>query len=1058
MIRRASRVPSVARKSSWLIVAVGLTLSVSLLWAFPAAQGWPEAPPLWWLAQAGVPIVYGILVGVFVRAASWPRLLGATALLWAGHLLVGALTDGVIASLQASGVDGVAITRFPPSPLPQLLWLPLLLIPFHDAIVGDPRFRRNGRGPRDRSPVPGRRAPMAVSISPADAPPAPVVPAALSAEGVTTGARERRGESGARPAPSVPHTESAASRTGLTSSPSPTSATAVAETPAARRTLDEMLARETSADVVRVSFARIADQLPAAAFNLPLERMAASLLEPGYLLVPQRLVLAQLAEGLVRAGWETVAEQFPRHLLALNDADITRRLREGQLVLPLDELVPQLAPELFRVAGSLVDLEGIETFPEPFKPIEPEPGQSLAAPIAEAVSTAIAEPEIVTDPRLGSTTSDLLEDEAVAPVGACPLPTVEVVAAAPLCEDAEAIVSTGRELSEDEAAAPVGACPLPTVEVVAAAPLCEDAEAVVSTGRELSEDEAAAPVGACPLPTVEVVAAAPLCEDAEAIVSTGRELSEDEAVAPVGACPLPTVEVVAAAPLCEDAEAIVSTDRELSEDEAAAPVGACPLPTVEVVAAAPLCEDAEAVVSTDRELSEDEAAAPVGACPLPTVEVVAAAPLCEDAEAIVSTDRELSEDEAAAPVGACPLPTVEVVATAPLCEDAEAIVSTDRELSEDEAAAPVGACPLPTVEVVATAPLCEDAEAIVSTDRELSEDEAAASVSGSTPPTVDLIEPARPGRDEAESGPQPLVVAADRPEAGEPESHEAPALADELVEEPVTKWIVAAPPVDPARRGDLAAALEIAALLTPIGPLNAAVDAEDGVTLVSLSSPGLSVPTVSAAARLMLPILAGGRGPWPVDQLTLRGPEGALVLTPLPPERSGGRVLVTAVPPQGSLALLEILCRRAAACHGGGAGSRPERATGGDRSDLLEVEPSTRIRDIGASLSAVGPVVPSAFRDADAETVVYLFLPAECDAQAIAGFAHALGRAMLMAGRSGMPMQSAELAVGGRRLMLRLADLARGCADIIVVAGGRIDRPGLAHRQLESAVRALRAG
>jgi hypothetical protein len=42
--------------------------------------------------------------------------------------------------------------------------------------------------------------------------------------------------------------------------------------------------------------------------------------------------------------------------------------------------------------------------------------------------------------------------------------------------------------------------------------------------------------------------------------------------------------------------------------------------------------------------------------------------------------------------------------------------------------------------------------------------------------------------------------------------------------------------------------------------------------------------------------------------------------------------------------------------------------------------------------------------------------------------------------------------------MLRLPDLASGCADIITVVGGRIDRRGLAYRQLESAAHALRAG
>jgi hypothetical protein len=168
-------------------------------------------------------------------------------------------------------------------------------------------------------------------------------------------------------------------------------------------------------------------------------------------------------------------------------------------------------------------------------------------------------------------------------------------------------------------------------------------------------------------------------------------------------------------------------------------------------------------------------------------------------------------------------------------------------------------------------------------------------------------------------------------------------------------------------------------------------------------------------------------------------------------------VLLAAVPPHASLALLEILCRRAAARHGGHGGPLPTWAADSNGADLLEVEPSTRVRDLCGFLSSVGPVVSSAFRDPEAETVVCLFLPAESDPVATAGFAHDLGRAMQQAGASGMLMQSATMRGGGHRLMLRLPDLAKGCADITVVAGGRIDRPGLAYRQLEWAAHALRA-
>jgi hypothetical protein len=120
--------------------------------------------------------------------------------------------------------------------------------------------------------------------------------------------------------------------------------------------------------LVRVSFDRVAAQFPPGAFHGALEAIGASLPEPGQLAIPQRLVLAQLSEGFVRAGWEVVAAQFPRDLLAMSDEEITRQLADGQLVLPLDELIPQLPPELFRLRGRVVDVESIASIPAPFQP------------------------------------------------------------------------------------------------------------------------------------------------------------------------------------------------------------------------------------------------------------------------------------------------------------------------------------------------------------------------------------------------------------------------------------------------------------------------------------------------------------------------------------------------------------------------------------------------------------------------------------------------------------------------------------------------------------------
>lgn len=126
-------------------------------------------------------------------------------------------------------------------------------------------------------------------------------------------------------------------------------------------------------EVIRIPFARVADQLPAEIFTLPREGVGAHLLEADHLLIPERLVRPQLAEGLVQVGWPIVAEQFPRESLALPDEEIVRRLPDGALVLPLDEVVRQVPPGIFAVPAPTLDVAALEEFPPPFQPYLPTP-------------------------------------------------------------------------------------------------------------------------------------------------------------------------------------------------------------------------------------------------------------------------------------------------------------------------------------------------------------------------------------------------------------------------------------------------------------------------------------------------------------------------------------------------------------------------------------------------------------------------------------------------------------------------------------------------------------
>src|SRR4030095_12162010 len=104
-----------------------------------------------------------------------------------------------------------------------------------------------------------------------------------------------------------------------------------------------------------------------------------------------------------------------------------------------------------------------------------------------------------------------------------------------------------------------------------------------------------------------------------------------------------------------------------------------------------------------------------------------------------------------------------------------------------------------------------------------------------------------------------------------------------------------------------------AAGLPPIlNDLDAVVSSVDGIKILASLSSSLGVGAAVAATKLLLPVLGAARGAWTMNQMTLRGRDGALILTPLGSLAGAGSVLVSAVPIGGSLALAEIVALRAA--------------------------------------------------------------------------------------------------------------------------------------------------
>ena len=728
----------------------------------------------WWGALVAPAVVYTLLVVICCPRASTLQAIGIVALLFVAHAALASATGMVYAAVMAlpfPAAFAVAAWEYLPAPLLQLFCVSLLVLPFR-AMYAPPRARRRGSlsvslaaaanaNPRlDRFPVE-----MPEMVPPP--PPEPSVPAVASAE---------------------------------SSSPSPISGGA----PRGAERVEEVLS---------IPFSRIADQLPAGTFTIPPDRLGANLLEPGHLLVPTRLVVPQLADGAVSVSWDEVADQFPRHALAVNEATVRDRLPEGRIVLPLDEIVRRLPPEMFAASTPAVDVQGIERFPLPFQPFE-----------AETV-------------------------EALEPL-------------------------------------PVELPPAPPAPAAASAPLSTEAAVM-------------------PDPVVE----------------------SESPILPV----------------------------EIAEPAA---------PHAELEAEPPRADATDFVPPFLFVESEIE----YGLAPQLAFE--------EQLDALESARVEPAPVE----VPHVPPPPLE-----PLFVEVE-----------------LTAVPAPI-----------------------------------EPPVLE----------------EPAVAA---PSRLEPVLAAAPRVPPPPVETPR--------PTLPLTEDRLRQSRRLAAVLTPFGALEVGSTSIEGVTLFTFNSSALPTTSVLRTAASTLPFLMSGQAPWPVDQLTVRREEGAIILTPLGTVDSGGPVMVASVARVGSLAMLELVCLKAAREHRLAYPASPARR---EASDRMGNGSHYETRDSGAlslgflagDLNAFGRVAPTVLRDSTGSAEVCVFLAPGEDSRAVAGFAVDVCRALTLEGDEPAlgALQSVVFRLNERRLVVRPVKGAPGRFSVLVAAGQSVDRPGLAHRQLERAAGLLRA-
>ena len=280
-------------------------------------------------------------------------------------------------------------------------------------------------------------------------------------------------------------------------------------------TLPARQALDRAEPTIRVPFVRIADQLPVEMFARGAEGLKDTLRPGVSLLVPRNLLLPHLSEGLAPVKWEVVADQFPLDELALTHEEIANRLPEGSLLLPLDEVIPQIPAELLTLSTPPVDVHEIDEFPEPFQPHVATPPPPVAA-VAPAAVVAEAVPMQITDVELEPESEPVTTE----PMGEPPAADIADIDELEPVETPATLQS--EPMTEDEAAEPEQSETFALPVMVKASP------AAMSFDPPSAEEVAASPPK--PQPAVERVKSEPVRRIAAllALWLNGLEIGERE--------------------------------------------------------------------------------------------------------------------------------------------------------------------------------------------------------------------------------------------------------------------------------------------------------------------------------------------------------------------------------------------------------------------------------------------------------------------------------------------------------------------------------------------------
>ena len=173
---------------------------------------------------------------------------------------------------------------------------------------------------------------------------------------------------------------------------------------------------------LRIPFTAVAEQIPQDILAASATKIGAGLPEPGYVRVPEALVINQLGEGLVRISWDVIARQLPDAAFAGPRAAAVRRLADLAIELPLADIVSQLSPDVFADALQPVELSDLEGFPMPFLPATETEGadETALGSANEEVEPEIDEPELTATEEETPHQSSRRDPEPVLEVAATP--------------------------------------------------------------------------------------------------------------------------------------------------------------------------------------------------------------------------------------------------------------------------------------------------------------------------------------------------------------------------------------------------------------------------------------------------------------------------------------------------------------------------------------------------------------------------------------------------------------------------------------------------------------